>query len=298
MSEIVLTGLDGSNPLGFLAGLGVLEALAGRGSPARLSWHNKGGWRAVVLGLGTSLEDLVTLLDEDRAACASEPALALEHDGKQDLKPSPARFAEYLRGLVAASDPRTRRGVDWAGAFGSDVVQDNNGNTKPTALHFTAGQQQFLKMVQDLVTGTTRDDLSEALVGPWTYSRELPVMGWDATASRDWALRASNPSKEKKTGVPGADWLAIRGLASLPVAPRGSRLYTTGCEGGWKFGTFRWALWSVPLDLDMARSATRLALAHMPVAEREARGLGVVFACGIKRSDQGGYGGFEPAQVV
>lgn len=297
MSEIVLTGLDGSNPLGFLAGLGVLEALAARDLPARLSWRNAGGWRAVVHDAG-SHEDLLTLLDEDRVACASEPALALEYDGEQDLKPTPARFAAYLKDLVAMSAPRVRRGVDWAAAFGSDVVQDNNGNTKPTALHFAAGQQQFLKMAQDLVIGTTGEDLREAIMGPWTYSRELPVLAWDATASRDWALRASNPSKDKKTGVPGADWLAFRGLASLPVAPIGSRLYTTGCEGGWKSGTFRWGLWTVPLDLEMTRSTMRLALAGIPATERSARGIGVVFQCGIKRSDQGGYGSFEPAQVA
>jgi hypothetical protein len=33
-------------------------------------------------------------------------------------------------------------------------------------------------------------------------------------------------------------------------------------------------------------------------AERIARGIGVVVICGIKRSDQGGYGAFDPASVI
>jgi len=32
--------------------------------------------------------------------------------------------------------------------------------------------------------------------------------------------------------------------------------------------------------------------------ERGARGIGAVFSSGIKRSDQGGSGSFEPASVV
>ena len=297
MSEILLTGLDGGNPLGFLAGLGVLEALAAE-VQALLAWRDIGGWKPELTGFDGSLEDLIERIDADRAACQDEPALALEYDGKQDLKPTPARFRAYLGALVARSTPGNRRGVDWAGAFGSDVVTDNNGNTKPTALHFSAGQQQFLKMVNELAAETTKDDLREALAGPWTYTRQLPVLGWDATASRDWALRASDPSKDKKAGVPGADWLALRGLASVPVAPVGTRVMTTGCVGGWKTGSFRWGLWTVPLSRAMARSTLRLSVVDMSAEERRARGIGIVFSCGMKRSEQGGYGSFEPAAVA
>src|SRR5690606_38960345 len=128
--------------------------------------------------------------------------------------------------------------------------------------------------------------------------RPLPVMGWDSTSDRSYALRASNPATEKKLGVPGADWLALRGLACLPVVPVKTRVLTTGCIGGWKTGQFRWGLWTVPLGRDVVRSTLRLDLAHMNAGERTARGVGVVFSCGIRRSDQGGYGSFEPASVI
>lgn len=298
MSEVVLTGLDGANPLAFFAALGVMEVLSDREGGARLHWREQGTWQPVLTGVDGGLEEIVAWIDEDRRACSDDSALALEYDGKRDLKPPPERFREYLLELVHGCGPASRRSVDWASAFGTDIVVDNNGNTKPTALHFTAGQQLFLKMVSELVSGVTPPDFREALEGPWRYERPMPVMGWDATSARIYALRASNPSGDKKLGVPGADWLAVRGLASLPVVPIGSRLWTTGCVGGWKTGRFRWALWTVPLGRDMARSTMRLDLERMPAIERAARGIGVVFSCGIKRSDQGGYGSFEPAAVI
>jgi hypothetical protein len=298
MSDLVLTGLDGANPLGFLAALGVLEVVHARGEPAQLHWREEGGWRPILAGGASDFDDLIGWIDEDRSACISDPAIALEYNDKRDLKPEPAVFRHYLQRLVEQAEPTKRRAVDWASAFATDVAIDNNGNTKPTALHFTAGQQQFLKMVVDLVEGVTPEDIREALVGPWRYERPLPVMGWDATSSRDYALRASNPSTDKKLGVAGADWLAVRGLAFLPAFPVKTRVATTGCVGGWKSGRFRWGLWTVPLRRDVVRSCLQLQLEDMKAEERAARGIGAVFSCGIKRSDQGGYGSFEPAAVV
>jgi hypothetical protein len=154
-------------------------------------------------------------------------------------------------------------------------------------------------MVSELVRNVTKDDLREALVGPWQYRRPLPVPGWDATSSRDYALRASDPSTDKKLGVPGTDWLAIRGLAFFPTFPsRDGRIQTTGCTGGWKNGRFRWPLWSVAVKAAVIRTVLGQNVEEMSAGERAARGIAAVFSSGIKRSDQGGYGSFEPASVV
>jgi hypothetical protein len=243
-------------------------------------------------------EGILTAIELDRRDCAHEAAFALTYDGKHDLKPPPARFRAYLLDIAQQATRSRRRGVDLVAAFASDVVTDNNGNTKPTALHFTAGQQQFLKMATELCAATNGDDLREALLGPWRYERSLPVMGWDATTARDYALRASDPATDKKQGVPGADWLAIRGLPAVPVAPRSDRLLTAGCVGGWKTGRFRWGLWSSPIERATVRSLMRLDVEGMTSPERNARGIAIVLSCGIKRSDQGGYGSFEPATVI
>lgn len=297
MHDVTLTGLDGTNPLAFLAALGVVEACDSE-IEARLAWRYVGAWRPVITSPDHDIDALVNRLDLDRRASMGDPALALRYEGKADLKPKPGRFREFLMELRELASATNRRSVDWASAFATDIAVDNNGNTKPTALHFTAGQQQFLQMVNELASRVTVEDLREALEGPWKYERSLPVMGWDSTSSRDYALRASDPSTDKKRGVPGADWLAIRGLASLPTVPRGNRILTTGCIGGWKDGRFRWPLWTVPLTKQTIRSVLSCNVEEMSRRERDARGIGAVFTSGIRRSDQGGYGSFEPAIVV
>lgn len=297
MADLVLTGLDGTNPLGFLAALGVLDAVSAR-ECASLRWGRESGWRPVLTSSFDGMDALVACVDRDRRECVSDPALALEYDGKRDLKPPPSVFAHYLQSLADGATVTHRRSVDWGASFASDVAVDNNGNTKPTALHFTAGQQQFLQMVGQLVRGVTDQDIAVALSGPWLYDRPLPVMGWDATVSRDYALRAADPSGDKKLGVPGADWLAVRGLVFMQTAPRRQKVFTTCCSGGWKDGQFTWPLWRVALTRSVVRSLLGQRSERWSSEERRARGIGAVMSSAIRRSDQGGYGSFSPTATV
>lgn len=299
MNEVVLTGLDGANPLGFMAALGVLEALSEARSLATLRWDYVGAWRPIVRAHELTMNGLIEILDDDRRSCSSDPALALEYDGTRDLKPPPGIFRAFARNILDQSAPERRRSIDWIAAFATDVAVDNKGNTKPTALHFTAGQQSWLGMVSRLAVEIQPPDFAEALFGPWTYRRELPVMGWDSTQNRDYALRATNPSNDKKAGIPGADWLAVRGLANFPTAPRGTRIATTGCRGEWKTGTFSWSLWNCPLERDLVRTLLRLpGLSGLSETDRDARGVVAIFTSDIRRSEQGGYGSMSPPTVV
>jgi hypothetical protein len=246
-------------------------------------------------------DQLIAILDQERQAWADEPFLQLSYHkaggrpgDTRDLKPRPADLRAFLAELLQAGRSRS---LEAAAAAFTETAQDNNGNTKPSALHFTAGQQQWLLMVTELQREVRPEDLREALLGPWRYQRELPVLGWDSSANRDYALLASNPSKDKKTGVPGADWLAFLGLALLPCAPRRDQILTTGCAGGWKTGTFTWPLWTVPLGLEPLRSLIgRPDLDRLPPEHRARMGIGAIFTSGIRRSDQGGYGSMRPAR--
>lgn len=320
MSEVQLDGLDGLSPLGFLSALGTLRVLDDRARSARraaakpkLRWVDAGGWRPFLDG-PRDLDEVVGAVLEDIPSWASEPALRLAYDRSglacdpevkgavRDLKPPPSVMRSFLNVVAERAMHGNNRSARHAVAYGTDVAVDNNGNTKPTALHFTAGQQTFLSAVAEIRENLTREHLEEALVGPWKRESSLKTLGWDpmgAFSARMYAMRASNPASEKRPGMPGAEWLAFIGLSFLPTVPDGTRVLTTGVRGGWKDSKFTWPLWTRPASARTIESLLRTpALAETKARERCARGIAIVCQASILRSEQGGYGAFAPTAVL
>lgn len=308
---IELTGLDGQNPLGYLASLGLLRVLDDdarrrQAAPPRLRWGSE-GYTFPVLVTDLDVDRVMETVLDDARAQADNRALTFAYtkegreadpaddDAVRDLKPPP----EIARTVLDECATRPRRVSGLIAGFFSDLVQDTTkGNTKPTAFHFTAGQQLFLAMVEELRRGIDRDDVVEALIGPWLNASTLPSLSWDASAVRSYALRADDPSKEKRGSIPAANWLAVIALELFPVVPIGVRLVTTAVTGGWKDSAFRWPLWNVPVTFFTAASLLRVDPRRWTGAERDALGISEVYASSISRSDQGGYGSFSPASVV
>jgi len=307
-TPIRLTGLDGKNPGAFMAALGVLEVVTHFGYEGRLRWVRAAGWEAELLAPGIdTVDELVELLVADAHDIRGDEVFhfAYEKDGKkdgarvQDLKAEPA----YLRAtlLVPASKrarPDDRSDADLVVALVAENAVDGGGKAKPTALHFMAGQQQFLGMIRDVRAGVTAEHLREAIVGPWVTDEPLPVLGWDVGNSRIYALRASNPSKDKKTGYPGLDWLGVRSLPFFPTYAVKRNTRTTGVYGGWKKGAMVWPIWEAALAKDAVGALLRMPLMKLNPAARGVYGIGEIFEAAIHRSDQGGYGNFAPPKVV
>lgn len=298
-----LQGLVGSNPLAFFAALGVMGAVDRQapGLEARLSWTEAIVPRARLDGVA-NIDELVGILDEDRSEWARSSILASGPDGDPvpDVKPDENGIRSWARRVAAGTTVVNRRDADLFAALLAEYSLAGKNDAKPSLLHFTAGQQKFLVMVRELSERVDVEALLEALVGPWRYESSLPVLGWDSRGERIYALRGTDPSKDKKLGVPGADWLAFTGLAQLPSAKNGGsgrdQMLTTGCRGTWKSGSFHWPLWSCPLSLPVVRSLLAYdGLLDEPAAVRSKRGVFRVLEAPIRRSDQGGYGSFGPA---
>lgn len=304
-----LTGLDAQNPLAFLAALGTLRILddvarvAGASAP-RLRFVDTGSQVPEVETEHTA-DRLLEILVDDAASGRGGAALDLVYDDrgeahveatKRDLKPSPRLAAEY-RLALAQRWHEDRRAADFAHAFFSELVQDNNGNTKPTALHFAAGQQQWLAMVLELRREASISRMREALFGPWT-EHAAPSLAWDSTVARNYALRAVDPSSEKRGSIPGANWLGVVGLTFFPVEVVRHRVVTPRVVGGWKTSTFTWPLWSGWASSKVAQGILRADVAALDRGQRALLGVDRVHASRILRSEQGGYGSFSPSEVV
>ncbi|MGI8721832.1 MAG: type I-G CRISPR-associated protein, Cas3-extension family [Geodermatophilaceae bacterium] len=294
MTELRLSGLIGTNPLGLFAALGAIDVVRRSGRPGRLRWTEDIEPQAVLEGV-VDLDTLAALIDADRATWMSSPVLTWGPDGTAmaDLKLNQSDLRAWTSAVVSAGD---RCHSDLQGALVAEGGLAGKGESKPTHFHFTAGQQKFLLMARELASLVTATDARIALNGPWPRSSVLPVLGWEAGGDRVYALRGTDPSTDKKTGTPGADWLAFLGLTFFPVAARHGRLETTACSTGWKQGWFRWPLWTSALTPDVIRSVLAdETLWGLDDTHLRLRGVARVMQAPIRRTDQGGYGSFGAA---
>lgn len=294
MTDLVLGPLSGSSPLGFLAALGALD-VAQRTAPAErhtLHWTEELGPRAVLGGVD-SLDHLIEQVLADRDRWRRSALLTLP---ASDLKPPDTELHNWA-GTMAE---RSREESDLFTGLLAEGARAGNNAAKPTHLHFTAGRQQFLAMVRALADALDYEKVEEALRGPWLYSSLLPTLGWDTRGERVYALRGPDPSKpsEKRTGVPGADWLAFLGLTFFPAFARDGKLLTTACDPDWKSGSFVWPLWDKPLAPMIVRSLLAFGtLRDEAEAERRARGVFRVWEAPITRFE-GRYGSFRAPQLA
>lgn len=285
MTQIDLPALVGTNPLGFLAALGVLYSADVQSGPReplpRLAWTDDVEPSAILTGV----EDMGVLLDRleaERDAVAKCTALNWPRDNPlSTAKPDRATLRAWAQVCYQDPDPRS------AAVFNSLVAEGayaGKGVAKPTHLDFTAGQQQLLNMVRQLAATSDRARLEEALAG-WVPDRQFPSLSFDPADERLYALRAIDPSGDKKASVPGANWLAFLGLLMLPVVNHGGNLSTTSCARPWKRSSMEWWLWREPLSRETVAALLRGGSAHLP--------SGQPVKASIRRTDQGGYGSFS-----
>jgi len=292
MEPLELSGIDGRNPMGYLAALGTLLALT-RLLPEvrpRLSWTVAPIPRPALHGFN-DVDDVVTALDEDRQAWSGSPALFFSEDVKFSAKDQ----REYLRACRSATDGG--RSAALASALVAERAFAGTGDGKPTDLHFAAGPQKFLSVAQGLQRHVSPDHLANALNGPWRYisQKGCKTFGWDVTDDQLYALSATKPGNEKET-VPGADWLALVGLSSYPVVKDLQQARTSGNSGTWNDGKFSWPLWADPLGW---RSIFPLINSDVEVQISAHVGVFRVLQAPIWRGRKGqGYGQFAPASII
>lgn len=296
MSDTILRGLDAADPLAFLAALGVLRVVSRTHPSARLRWVQEGQWFAALEAPDDGI-DIEGLIEEDVERWREgHPALdfAVGADRKiQDLKHPPNEFRSLMR--TVRDHPEA---AAFVAAYATGVVVDGTGQTKPTSFHLTAGRQLFMDAILSVRDGVDRDDLAEALHGPWEGRVGPKNPRWRAGSERSRALLSFDPSKDKAATVVGAVWLAFQGLPFFPAMPVGSRVRTTGFTGRGRNEVFTWPVWSVGLTARETRVVVGLSgLQEMPQSERDARGIRRAYRARVLRSAQG-YGNFAAAEPV
>ena len=301
MNGTHLTGLEGTNPLGFLAALGVQTVFSDEDEQPRLWWSTDVTAHAIVddsFSVERITEQALALAARWKDCPATNPR---QSDGTPFPKGDELKLAAEDIGTYLRRSCTSETGGDLAAALVAEGSLDNNGVAKPSDLYFTAGQMKFLGMTRTVLAAVVQHEIVAGLVGPWAYASELPSLGWDVADDRVYALRANNPSPDKKLTNPGPEALAIFGLSRHPVFGARDRTLTQGCSGSWKTGYYSWPLWHRPATPNAVKSL--LAHACDKPGENRSRwypswGVSSVLRSPIRRSGQGGYGTFGPPEVV
>jgi len=303
MSRIELAGLDGSNPLGFLASLGLVRVTPG----ARLAFCNDGTFQAFLDGFQGTSDDLVNRVTADATAAADQAAVwrfsymkpatkKTEAKSVQDLKPPPDDFKRFLNLSLDRWLEGNDEAAAYAAAYATDFAVDGKGNTKPTAFHFTAANQTFLGIVESIRASLTEEWVRTSLFDGHG-ERPGSNLRWDPNAERNWALMSNNPNDEGTSVNAPLEWLAFRALPLLATFPRGPNTITTTCVFGRSADmAFTWPLWSVPASLSTIRSILLVDWAR-DRKERKWRSVFAICTSEIRRSNQG-FGNFGPSAIT
>ncbi len=282
---LLLRGLDGGNPLAFLAAVGALRTatLAASSDEWRLRWTtHEGHWTPVLRREAPLTPDcLIELLTPSLKAMKDAPAFRFADNLTVDLQ----QFRKVAQEAQCASTLEDRCYVDFVAAFGCDgfSISDKDPKIQDTALRTMsgAGHQHFLKSMRELVKVTEEAHLRNSLFSPWRYADIRPSLRWDPMDDRRHALCWHNPSDTPVRTMRGANRLAIEALPLFPTAPVGRRLHTTGFSPRRDEGVlFTWPIWDASLSLDSVRSLLSLPELQEPQPRHDrlaAMGVAAVF---------------------
>ena len=300
--ELLLSGLDGSNPLGFLAAVGTLRtvSLAEPEVDWRMRWlAHEGVWAPTLSANPPASNDRLVSVLSSALRHESTPEFAFS----KNLNIQPEQFRAQAEIAQDQAQPHDRRHADFMAAFACETLQTKDQKSiQDTALRTMsgAGHQDFLGTMKELVASTDEDHLRSALFKTWTRTDSKLGLRWDPEEDRRYALRWGNPSHgDGVRTVRGANRLAIEALPVLPTAPSERELQTTGFSMREKSVLFTWPTWQVPIGIEIVRSLLSLPelQRHQP-NRRRLNAMGVVEVQRSQRIAVGKYRNFTHALPV
>lgn len=266
-----LPGLDGSNPLAFLAALGTLvvldqlsradDCLDWLKGDVALSWQR----HTPVLHLAGPPPPPEPFTEFLLKKCSST------------LDEHPARFAvsfiegkaslgEKLREFALKSSAADRGGLDWAAAHLSELAEG------ATSQLLTVRRDYFPDNLRSILSRCRASHLVRALFHAWDYADGLDnqSLHWEPSEDRrhayQWHMPSGDPTRKRQGGMLGANRLALEAWPLFPAFASGGRLVTRGFQGSGKDNTFwTWPLWRPPLTKDAVASMLGL----LTVREKE-----------------------------
>lgn len=280
MSETLeLPALDGRDPLGFLAALGIMRLLSDEGEEVGLSFSEETAV-ARLHGRFTTHDEVVAVLRDvvDRIPDGgSLPGVKASFPVPMGRGSDPMRVnpRDSYRGFVAKV--REESGADavaWVRVFVTDLARDDGGRAALTPFAALSAKMNVRTFCANPANAVRRDPetLREALIG-W---RRVPGFTGEYLDHRAQRSAADDPAGVASTaGVPGATWLAIMALPLFRLGGDGRRVSATLWQSAPRQPALMvWPLWRQRLDVH----AVMALLEHPAVAVQVTDGVATVDA--------------------
>lgn len=252
MSRIELPALDGRNPLGFLATLGLHQLVSTHADhDATLAWHpttclpSLSTERFTDLNeLATWLVELATRLPDDVLQPGWPPGFPPPGEAPDKLVPPRSELPAVLE--------RHRAAERLIGALVTDLAVNDAGRVRRTPMVAPTGKQSFSTMLNNQADHVRADpDVLRQALTRWRRIAGTTGEGFDGAAIIGGADDPTGRPGER--AVPGAVWLAIAGLARYRLAAD-DRRRTIATATAWRRvkgdPLMIWPLWTPHLDAD------------------------------------------------
>lgn len=246
--EIALDGIDGRNPIAFLAALGVVRLAAeSRANDLALSWEIRedGVPRPSIHHPALGRDSLVELLVDAHLSRDLQAELGWTPDIMRITR-------EQAREKISSGD--TALSHDLTSTLIAELPPRRNGDVPYTPFRLIprVGRARLLSSAMKVAVNVKPADFEIALFGAWRYRKGFNSLRLDPGArisARAYAAEA--PTNFGPLGVPGAIALATVGLSLFPLQPG---RHSANCRG---FSSdrqhLRWPIWEGGLALAAIR---------------------------------------------
>lgn len=282
---LLLNGLDGSNPLGFLAAIGTAVILQDMFPGIGLNWNRtQYGWRPALIGCG---EDRQEFSEKLLTALHDASMAVFDVDDKMPFDTTKLTNALLsVQGHVSISD---RRAADFLVGFGTEMYPSEKGDFQDSRFRMvrsgdSAGQGLtfYAKAIREKIE---LDHIQRTLFQTWDYQDKGYSLRWDPIEDQRYALRWRDPSKKGLAYGPGtmlaANSLAIEALQWFPVLSVGNQAQTTGFQRPRRRETyFVWPIWTRIVSIETVRSLlalTDLTKEPVPRSSLAKRGIEEIY---------------------
>ncbi|MBS3821039.1 MAG: hypothetical protein KGY81_04670 [Phycisphaerae bacterium] len=301
---LLLPGLDGTNPLGFLAALGLFRVIDASNDlgQVRLRWTSTNGtWVPELIATDLNQDALLQrLMDKLSQEIGKHPVRILNDLDKDD----PTSRFDLFRQHTDNACAKTRTDTDWLAALASNIIPSSAINQLQTTR-----RDYFYGNLSSVIKGTKIEHLRRAIFAPWDYADPLHNQSLHLEPSEDrrhahqWNKPAGDPDRKNSGGMLGANRLAIEAFALFSSLPNGDALRTIGFTGQRSHNTrWTWPIWNVPLSLPVVWSLLMLPDLQLeelrPDACQQVRRRGIVAAFRTSRILVGKTPNFTPAQRI